>query len=98
MHAITLNFYSLFLFSDKGDGSIELELKDMDLLFSWPIVNLELMLRTVNILHSLAPRSCSPEHNKVIDTLVEAQNIPEAKIWLFSGVSAFLYLYTSIHG
>jgi mevalonate kinase len=35
---------------------------------------------------------------KLILALVEEQNIPEAKISLASGVTAFLWLYTSILG
>lgn len=81
-----------------GEGSVELELKDMGLLFSWQTSKLEHALHELNSPDALSPRSCSLQYNKVIDSLVEEQNIPEAKIWLFSGVSAFLYLYTSIHG
>lgn len=81
-----------------GEGSVELELKDMGLLFSWQTSKLEHALHELNSPDALSPRSCSLQYNKVIDGLVEEQNIPEAKIWLFSGVSAFLYLYTSIHG
>jgi mevalonate kinase len=30
--------------------------------------------------------------------LLEEQEIPEAKIWLYAGLSVFLFLYTSILG
>ncbi|KAG7030254.1 Mevalonate kinase, partial [Cucurbita argyrosperma subsp. argyrosperma] len=42
------------------------------------------------------PTSCPAECLKAIASLVEYQNIPEAKIKLASGVSAFLWLYSSI--
>ncbi|KAL9667921.1 hypothetical protein QQ045_002290 [Rhodiola kirilowii] len=45
---------------------------------------------------SSTPKSCPQDSLKSIAALVEEQNIPEAKIGLASGVSAFLWLYTSI--
>ena len=89
--------YSTFL-SDNVEGSLVLELKDTNLLFSWSILKLEQALHEMNSPLASSPRSCSPRYHKVINTLVEEQNIPEAKIGLACGVSAFLYLYTSIHG
>ncbi|KAJ6359808.1 hypothetical protein OIU77_003919 [Salix suchowensis] len=42
--------------------------------------------------------SCSSETFNLILAMIEEQNIPEAKTSLASGVSAFLWLYTSILG
>ncbi|XP_020101411.1 mevalonate kinase isoform X2 [Ananas comosus] len=85
----------------EGDaGSVELELKDTGLAFSWPSSRLKetFSFEAIGPPLSPTPRPCSPEHSKLIASLVEEQNIPEAKIWLRSGIHAFLYLYTSIHG
>lgn len=90
--------FQLFQSSGNEESLVELKLQDMDLLFSWPTVKLKQALFELNSPPASSPRPCSPQYNKEIDTLVEEQNIPEAKIWLSSGVSAFLYLYTSIHG
>ncbi|XP_020276144.1 mevalonate kinase-like [Asparagus officinalis] len=43
-------------------------------------------------------RPCSPQWMKVIEALVEEQSVPEARVALASGISAFLYLFISIHG
>lgn len=45
-----------------------------------------------------SPSSCSLETTKAIASLVEELHLPEAKSGLASGISAFLWLYTSIHG
>ncbi|XP_058077729.1 mevalonate kinase isoform X2 [Magnolia sinica] len=52
---------------------------------------------SLRISNSSAP-SFSSESIKLFATLVEQQNIPEAKIGLAAGISAFLWLYTSIQG
>ncbi|XP_065018006.1 mevalonate kinase-like isoform X2 [Musa acuminata AAA Group] len=83
--------------TENGDGSVELELKDMALVFSWSSSRLKEVLGD-GFADSSTPVSCSPGRIKSIAALVEEQNIPEAKFWLSSGVSCFLYLYTSIHG
>jgi mevalonate kinase len=41
---------------------------------------------------------CSPDELAVVAKLLEEQEIPEAKIWLYADLSAFLFLYTSILG
>nr|CAD1821824.1 unnamed protein product [Ananas comosus var. bracteatus] len=68
--------------------------------FSWPSSRLKetFSFEAIGPPLSPTPRPCSPEHSKLIASLVEEQNIPEAKIWLCSGIHAFLYLYTLIHG
>lgn len=70
----------------------------MSLIFTWPITRLKEAFQETGSLLSPSPRSCSSETLKVLASLVEEQSIPEAKIWLISGVSSCLYLYTSIHG
>ncbi|KAJ6802731.1 mevalonate kinase-like [Iris pallida] len=82
---------------DSGDGSLELDLKDMNVVFSWPLSRLKEAFQEITPIPS-SPRSCSRENMEVLQMLVEEKNIPEARIGLSSGVSAFLYLYTSIHG
>ncbi|XP_021624286.1 mevalonate kinase isoform X2 [Manihot esculenta] len=69
----------------------------MALEFSWPIRRIREALSSLAA-PSSTPTSCSIESVKSISALVEEQNIPEAKIALASGVSAFLWLYTSIQG
>ncbi|KAK8960404.1 Mevalonate kinase [Platanthera guangdongensis] len=99
--AASIDLYTHVLFRlpppSENHGSVELELKDMGLVFSWPSKILEEAFNSLDTLPS-TPQSCSPAHLRLITSLVEEKNIPEAKIWLSSGVSAFLYLYTSIHG
>ncbi|KAJ0981043.1 hypothetical protein J5N97_009298 [Dioscorea zingiberensis] len=96
--AIDLHTYVSFRLhapSDNDDGLIELELKDFGLAFSWSSQRLRELFSELG---SWSPRSCSTECLKVITSLVEELSFPEAKIGLSSGVSAFLYLYTSIVG
>ncbi|WOL18871.1 mevalonate kinase-like [Canna indica] len=81
---------------DNGDGSVVLELKDSEMVCSWTSSRLKQVLGDPVV--SSTPVSCSPERIKLIATLVEEQKIPEAKIWLSAGLSAFIHLYTSIHG
>lgn len=75
---------------------LKLQLKDMGLEFSWPISRISEALSDSGSQPSSTPVSCSMESAKSIAALIEEQNIPEAKIGLASGVSAFLWLYTSI--
>ncbi|KAG6702095.1 hypothetical protein I3842_07G016900 [Carya illinoinensis] len=70
----------------------------MSLEFSWPVSRIKEVLPEVVSSLSPTPTSCSIETMKSIAALVEEQNIPEAKIGLATGVSAFLWLYTCIQG
>ncbi|KAJ1417105.1 Ribosomal protein S5 domain 2-type fold, subgroup [Sesbania bispinosa] len=73
-------------------------LLDTALEFSWPISRIrDAFPESAAPLPSM-PASCSVESAKSIAALVEEINIPEAKIGLASGVSAFLWLYSSIQG
>nr|AOV62770.1 mevalonate kinase [Morus alba] len=80
------------------DDNLKLQLKDLALEFSWPIGRIKEELSGLGCPDSSIATSCSIETAKVLAALVEEQNIPEAKITLASGVSAFLWLYTSIQG
>nr|QLI42757.1 mevalonate kinase nuclear [Nigella sativa] len=84
--------------SESDDGLIKLHLKDMGLEFSWSIQRIKAVLPESSRHNLSSPKSCSPESAKAITNLVEEQNIPEAKIGLAAGISAFIWLYTSIHG
>lgn len=86
------------LFGIDNDDALILQLKDMDLEFSWPVGKIKEVLPELDSQDASAPSSCSLEMMKAIATLVDEQNIPEAHIALVSGVSTFLWLYTSIHG
>ncbi|KAJ1388743.1 mevalonate kinase [Sesbania bispinosa] len=80
------------------EDSLKLQLKDTTLEFSWPISRIrDDFPESAAPLPSM-PASCSIESAKSIATLFEEINIPEAKIGLASGVSAFLWLYSSIQG
>lgn len=81
-----------------NDESLRLVLKDTGLEFSWPISRIREAFPESVALLSSKPTSCSVECTKAIASLVEQLNIPEAKIGLASGVSAFLWLYSSIQG
>lgn len=81
-----------------NDEFLRLQLKDLALEFSWPVARIKDALPEAGSLLSSKPTSCSIENTKSIAALVEEQNIPEAKIGLASGVSAFLWLYSCIHG
>eukprot|EP00262_Sarcandra_glabra_P004420 TRINITY_DN1543_c0_g1_i1.p1 TRINITY_DN1543_c0_g1~~TRINITY_DN1543_c0_g1_i1.p1 ORF type:complete len:387 (+),score=61.49 TRINITY_DN1543_c0_g1_i1:203-1363(+) len=83
--------------SETDDGVLELNLKDMGLVFSWPIIRITETFPYL-VINPSQPRSCSAESMKSIVSLIEELNIPEAKIGLAAGVSAFLWLYTSIQG
>lgn len=92
-----LNIVSLFLV-DASDGLLKIKLEDMGLEFSWPVEKIKDALPDLGNPLSSQPQSCSHESLKSIASLVEEQNIPEAKIELASGLYAFLWMYTSIHG
>ncbi|XP_059648543.1 mevalonate kinase isoform X2 [Cornus florida] len=83
-----------------NDDTLKLQLKDMGLEFSWPVGRIKETLPDsgTGCDAPSSPASCSPWTIKSIAALVEEQNIPEAKIGLAAGVSAFLWLYTSIQG
>ncbi|XP_068660123.1 mevalonate kinase-like [Aristolochia californica] len=80
--------------TDSVDGLLELQLKDMGLVLSWSIERLKEILPE---LHS-SPSTFSSETLKSVAILVEEHSIPEAKIGLAAGVSAFLCLHTAIRG
>ncbi|KAL3591232.1 hypothetical protein D5086_009872 [Populus alba] len=84
--------------STENDDRLTLQLKDMALAFSWPIGRIKEPLSSLGGPFPSTPTSCSTASMKLILALVEEQNIPEAKISLASGVTAFLWLYTSILG
>ncbi|CAH1435158.1 unnamed protein product [Lactuca virosa] len=93
--SVTLRFHSP---SDNDDNTLTLHLMDVGLNFSWPIGRIkEVLPDSINTIAS-SPTTCSPETIKLIATLVEEHEIPETKIGIASGVIAFLWLYTSIHG
>nr|QEY10158.1 mevalonate kinase reductase [Scutellaria barbata] len=81
-----------------NDDTLKLHLKDLDLEFSWPVAKIKEVLLDMGSHPASSPLSCSFETTKALVSLVEEQNIPEAKSGLASGISAFLWLYTSIHG
>ncbi|KAK2972491.1 hypothetical protein RJ640_017663 [Escallonia rubra] len=80
------------------DDTLKLELKDVALEFSWPVGKIKAALPESGRCAASSPTSCLPETIKSIATLVEEYNIPEAKLGIAAGVTAFLWLYTSIHG
>lgn len=79
-----------------NDDMLKLKLKEVGLEFCWPISRIAEVLSESGSQSSSVPVSCSVESSKSIAKLVEEQNIPEEKIGLVSGVSAFLWLYSSI--
>ena len=85
-------------FPIENDDTLKLQLKDMALEFSWPVSRIKEVLSNLGDRSTSTPASCSLESIKSISALVEELNIPEAKIALASGISAFLWLYTSIQG
>ncbi|XP_009111757.1 mevalonate kinase isoform X1 [Brassica rapa] len=83
----------------ENNDRLTLQLKDLSLEFSWSVSRLkEVIPFDSNTSSPSTPASCSGETLKSIAVLVEEQNIPEEKIWLSSGISTFLWLYTSIRG
>ncbi|XP_042054089.1 mevalonate kinase-like isoform X3 [Salvia splendens] len=83
---------------DDNEDALKLQLKDVDLEFSWPVGKLKAVLPELGIKSASSPSSCSLETSKAIASLVEELNLADAKLGLASGISAFLWLYTSIHG
>lgn len=82
--------------SDKDD-TVKLQMKDLALEFLWPTSRIKEALG--GFVGSIStPTPCPADCLKLMASLVEDQNIPEAKIELASGVSAFLWLYSSILG
>ncbi|KAI8547917.1 hypothetical protein RHMOL_Rhmol07G0232400 [Rhododendron molle] len=81
-----------------SDGMLKLHMKDVHLELCWPVDRIKEVLSELGRQIPSSPASCSPEALKLIAALVEEQNIPEANYSLAGGVSAFLWLYTSIQG
>ncbi|KAF9605483.1 hypothetical protein IFM89_017502 [Coptis chinensis] len=99
--AASINLYtqvSLRFSNESNDGLLKFHLKNMGFEFSWPIERIKEVLPESGSPRSSTPRSCPPESIIAITNLVEEQNIPEAKIGLAAGITAFIWLYTSIHG
>lgn len=82
----------------ETNDTLKLHLKDIGLEFSWPIGRIKEALSELDGIDCSTPTTCSGKFAESISALVEEQNIPEAKIALASGVSAFLWLYTCIQG
>ncbi|KAD4586400.1 hypothetical protein E3N88_24001 [Mikania micrantha] len=83
---------------DDNDDTLTLHLMDVGLEFSWPIGRIkEILPHSVNN-DASSPTTCSEETIKLILTVLEDFNIPEANIGIASGVVSFLWLYTSILG
>ncbi|XP_021772960.1 mevalonate kinase-like [Chenopodium quinoa] len=96
--AASINLYtSVSILFSHGD-TLKLELKDMELEFSWPIGKIKEVLPGFDIPSPSTPLSCSSGTLKSMEPLYEGQNIPEAKIALASGVLAFMWLYTNTQG
>ncbi|XP_020591964.1 mevalonate kinase [Phalaenopsis equestris] len=99
--AAAIDLYTHVLFRlpppSENQVSVELELKDMGLVFSWPSQRLEEAFSTIDTLPPIL-QPCSEDRLELILSLVKEKSIPEDKLWLSSGICAFLYLYTSIHG
>ncbi|XP_059652487.1 mevalonate kinase-like [Cornus florida] len=98
--AASINLYTYvslrFPTASGNDDTLKLELKDLSLEFSWPVGRIKQALPDLDSCLASSPTSCPPETMKSIAALVEEQNIPEAETGLAAGVSAFLWLYTSI--
>ncbi|KAF9669976.1 hypothetical protein SADUNF_Sadunf13G0020500 [Salix dunnii] len=84
--------------SNENNDRLILQLKDTALEFSWPIGRIKEALSSLGGPFPSTPTSCSSESLNLMLAMIEEQNIPEAKTSLASGVSAFLWLYTSILG
>ncbi|XP_057439398.1 mevalonate kinase [Lotus japonicus] len=98
--SISLYTYVSLRFSTPSDNQdlLKLQLKDPALEFSWPITRIQQVFPESAAVLSSTPASCSVECAKSIAALVEELDIPEAKIGIASGISAFLWLYSSIQG
>ncbi|XP_020525443.1 mevalonate kinase isoform X2 [Amborella trichopoda] len=85
--------------SQDGDvGLLQLELKDLNLQFSWSISRIQDFLPSETLPLSSSVECCSSDMMERLIALVAEHNIPEANIGLAVGVSAFLWLYISIAG
>jgi len=91
-------FMLLSSFHTDNDNMLKLNLKDMALEFSWPIGRIKDTLPGFDAPSPSTPKCCSIESLRSIASLLSELNIPEAKIALASGVSAFLWLYIAIQG
>lgn len=98
--AASINLYTSvsILFSHEIGDTLKLDLKDMELEFSWPIGKIKEVLPGFDSPSPSTPLSCSSETLKSMAPLYEGQNIPEAKITLATGVLAFIWLYTNTQG
>ncbi|KAJ0080383.1 hypothetical protein Patl1_22674 [Pistacia atlantica] len=85
-------------YNGENDDTLNLSLKSVGLEFSWSVGRIREALSHLGGPFLSTPTSCSTEAVRCIAALVEEQNFPEAKIGLATGVSAFLWLYTSIQG
>jgi mevalonate kinase len=83
---------------EAGAAVLELDLRDHGLTFSWPCARLHEALLTEEVAGAQEVRPCSPDRMASIARLLEEHEIPKAKVWLSAGLSAFLFLYTSILG
>ncbi|KAL8537261.1 hypothetical protein ACS0TY_012432 [Phlomoides rotata] len=66
----------------ENDDALIFHLKDLDLEFTWPVGKIKEVLPDQGSHVAFSPLSCSFEATKAITSLVEEQNIPEAKIEL----------------
>ncbi|KAF5746746.1 Mevalonate kinase [Tripterygium wilfordii] len=100
--AASIDLYTYFTFSSASpsdsNDTLKLQFKDDALEFSWHIERIKEALPDLGFPFSSTPTTCSAESIKAVATLVEEKNIPEAKKFLASGVSAFLWLYACIQG
>ncbi|KAL8170886.1 hypothetical protein V2J09_022690 [Rumex salicifolius] len=100
--ASSINLYTYITFrlppASECDGLLKLHLKDMALEFSWPIDRIKEALADFGSHNPSNPKTCPAECLERLTPLVAEQNLPEAKYALASGIIAFLWLYTSIHG
>lgn len=83
---------------EDNDDALKLHLKDLNLEFSWPVGKIKEVMPELGSISISSPSSCSLETTKAIASLVEELHLPDAKSGLASGISAFLWLYTSILG
>ncbi|XP_052183988.1 mevalonate kinase-like isoform X2 [Diospyros lotus] len=97
--AASIDLYTYVTISDSdGNDELKLHLKDMGLEFSWPVGKIREALPGMGDCDPSLPKPCSAETITLFAALVEEENIPEAKITIAAGVSAFLWLYTSTQG
>ncbi|KAM7469292.1 hypothetical protein LguiA_007475 [Lonicera macranthoides] len=96
--SIDLCTYVTLSFPTDNDDTLRIQLKGMHLEFAWPIGRIRAALPELGGCVASSPKSCSPETLKSIASLVDEVNIPEANYGLAAGVTAFIWLYTSIQG